>query len=206
MKPLVFLILLISHHICIAETEPPIKNNEINDRIEMLQQIGTIYFQEGNLDSAIDAYNRILKIDPYHKRSRFWVGLIHLSKENYKEAIEIISALVDEYPDDYQSINNLAWIYATAKDAQYRDADRAVQLAQKALVLAPYDHHVWSTLSEAYYVANDFEKANRAIRHLVNLATSSNTKMSKDMVDTYNKQIQKCQRAIEAEKLLNNTQ
>ena len=117
-----------------------------------------------------------------------------------------MAALVEDYPEDYQTLNNLAWVYATSKDSAHRDAKKAIDLAQQALVLAPYDHHVWSTLSEAYYVAGEYEKANRAILHLVTLATTKGAKMTEKMVQTYNDQIQKCRRAIEAEKLLRELQ
>ena len=80
-----------------------------------------------------------------------------------------MTALVEDYPEDYQTLNNLAWVYATSKDSAHRDAEKAIDLAQQALVLAPYDHHVWSTLSEAYYVAGEYEKANRSILHLLPL-------------------------------------
>jgi tetratricopeptide (TPR) repeat protein len=176
------------------------------ERIEMLQRVGEIYYQEGDWDNALDAFQRILKIDPDQKETRSLIGVIYFSTSRYKEAIENISALVEDYPEDYQIINNLAWVYATSKESAYRDAQKAIDLAQQALVLAPYDHHIWSTLSEAYYVAGEYEKANRAIRHLVALATSSSTKMTETMIQTYNDQIKKCSRAIEAEKLLREDQ
>ena len=191
---------------CFSNTNTLASSEENNQRIEMLERVGSIYFQEGDLDAALDVFNRILVIDPYHKKTRVLKGLIFVSTARYKEAIENMTALIKDYPNDYQAMNNLAWVYATADDKKYRNAQLSVELAQKALVLSPYDHHVWSTLSEAYYVAGDYEKANRAILHLVKLSTSKGAKMSQDMVDTYNKQIRKCQRAIEAELLLKDSQ
>jgi tetratricopeptide (TPR) repeat protein len=176
------------------------------ERIEMLERIGNIYYQEGDWDNAIDAYQRLLKIDPEHKETRSLLSIIFFSTSNYKGAIEMMLALVEDYPDDYHIMNNLAWVYATSKDHAYRDTKKAIDLAQQALVIAPYDHHIWSTLSEAYYVAGEYEKANRAILHLVTLATSGQIKMNEQMVQTYNDQIKKCTRAIAAEKLLREDQ
>ena len=51
-------------------------------------------------------------------------------------------------PADYQQLNNMAWVYATATDPQFRDAPKAIDLAQQALVISPYNHHIWSTLSK----------------------------------------------------------
>ena len=191
---------------CFADTNTLVSSEENNQRIEMLERVGSIYFQEGDLDAALDVFNRILTINPHHKQSRVLKGLVFVSTARYKEAIENMTALIEDYPNDYQAMNNLAWVYATSDDRKYQNAQLSVELAQKALVLSPYDHHVWSTLSEAYYVAGDYEKANRAILHLVKLSTSKGAKMSKDMVETYNNQIRKCQRAIEAELLLKESQ
>ena len=191
---------------CCANTNTLVSNEENNQRIEMLERVGSIYFQEGDLDAALDVFNRILEINPHHKQTRVLKGLIFVSTARYKEAIENMTSLIEDYPNDYQAMNNLAWVYATADDRKYQNAQLSVELAQQALVLSPYDHHVWSTLSEAYYIAGDYEKANRAILHLVKLSTSMGTTMSKDMIDTYNTQIRKCQRAIEAELLLKESQ
>ena len=191
---------------CFSNTNTLTSSEENNQRIEMLERVGSIYFQEGDLDAALDVFNRILAIDPYHKQTRVLKGLIFVNTDRYKEAIENMTALIEDYPNDYQAMNNLAWVYATADDRKYRNAQLSVELAQKALVLSPYDHHVWSTLSEAYYTIGDYEKANRAILHLVKLSTSKGAKMSQDMIETYNKQIRKCQRAIEAELLLKESQ
>ncbi|HBO87892.1 MAG TPA: hypothetical protein DD620_04025 [Verrucomicrobia bacterium] len=177
-----------------------------DERIEMLQRIGDIYFQDGDIENALETYQRILVIDPDNKPARSLIGLIYFNTSRYKDAVENMVALVEDYPEDFQTLNNLAWVYATSKDNAYRNAEKALELAQQALVLAPYDHHVWSTLSEAYYVAGEYEKANRSILHLVNLATSSDAKITEATVQTYNNQIQKCRRAIEAEALLREDQ
>lgn len=191
---------------CSAQTNAAPTALATDERIEMLQRIGDIYFKDGDLENALDAFQRILAIDPDHKVARTLIGLIYFNTSRYKDAIESMTSLAEDYPEDYQTLNNLAWVYATSKDRAHRDAKKAIDLAQRALVLSPYDHHVWSTLSEAYYVAGEYEKANRSILHLVTLATTKDTKMTEAMIKTYNDQIQKCKRAIEAEKLLRDDQ
>ena len=191
---------------CSAQTNAAPTALATDERIEMLQRIGDIYFKDGDLENALDAFQRILAIDPDHKAARTLLGLIYFNTSRYKDAIESMTSLAEDYPEDYQTLNNLAWVYATSKDRAHRDAKKAIDLAQRALVLSPYDHHIWSTLSEAYYVAGEYEKANRSILHLVTLATTKDTKMTEAMIQTYNDQIQKCKRAIEAEKLLRDDQ
>ena len=206
MKKYMLLLAFLAVAYCNAQTNANPTAMAPDERIEMLQRIGNIYFTDGDIENALDIFQRILAIDPDHKNTRALMGLIYFNTSRYKDAIENMSELVEDYPEDYQTLNNLAWVYATSKDGAYRDAKKAIDLAQQALVLAPYDHHVWSTLSEAYYVAGEYEKANRAILHLVTLATTKGAKMTEKMVQTYNDQIQKCRRAIEAEKLLREDQ
>ena len=105
-------------------------------------------------------------------------------------------------PEDYQQLNNMAWVYATATDPQFRDAPKAIDLAQQALVISPHNHHVWSTLSEAYFSNGDYQRADTCIRQVIAIATSQGAKMSKENVETYNQQIRKCKRAMETQALL----
>lgn len=202
MKTLISSLLLFSLLTAHGQTNESLIAQSPEERIKMLQHIGSIYFQDGDLKKAIDAFERVLKIDPTEKDARSILGVIHVNSKNYAAAIENMKSLVQDYPEDYQALNNLAWTYATAEDPAYRDATVAIDLAQQALVLAPYDHHIWSTLSEAYFVSGQYEKANRAIQHLVKMATTKKIQLTQDAVDTYNKQIRKCSRAIETEKLL----
>ena len=83
-------------------------------------------------------------------------------------------------PADYQQLNNMAWVYATATDPQFRDAPKAIDLAQQALVISPYNHHIWSTLSEAYFSNGDYQRADACIRQVIAIATSQGVKMSKE--------------------------
>jgi tetratricopeptide (TPR) repeat protein len=202
MKKIISSVLLFGLLTAQGQTNESLVVQSPEERIKMLQHIGNIYFQDGDLENATSAFERILEIDPTQKDARSILGVIYVNSKNYAAAIENMKGLVEDYPEDYQALNNLAWTYATAEDSAYRDAASAIDLAQQALVLAPYDHHIWSTLSEAYFVSGQYEKANRAIQHLVKMATTKKIQLTKDAVDTYNNQIRKCSRAIETEKLL----
>lgn len=202
MKKIISSVLLFGLLTAQGQTNESLVVQNPEERIKMLQHIGNIYFQDGDLENATSAFERILEIDPTQKDARSILGVIYVNSKNYAAAIENMKGLAEDYPEDYQALNNLAWTYATAEDPAYRDAVGAIDLAQQALVLAPYDHHIWSTLSEAYFVSGQYEKANRAIQHLVKMATTKKIQLTQDAVDTYNNQIRKCSRAIETEKLL----
>jgi len=78
--------------------------------------------------------------------------------EQYRPALDILEAMTAEFTNDYSLKNNIAWLYATAKDHSIRNSSRAVAYAQEALLINPLDYHIWSTLSEAYYVGTQYDK------------------------------------------------
>ncbi|VGO17377.1 hypothetical protein PDESU_05973 [Pontiella desulfatans] len=172
------------------------------ERIAFLLNVASAYFAEDDFDSAISAYERILEIDPMHQESRYIVGHVYINAKQYGKAEKILSELVKDYPEDFKLKNNLAWLYATAEDPSFRDGQKAIVLAQDAMVLAPDDHHVWSTLAEAYYITGQYEKAYRAIKQMASLAAAHGQGVTKEQVDNYNEQIRKCKRAWDTQKMI----
>jgi tetratricopeptide (TPR) repeat protein len=185
-----------------ASSELQIADLTDQERIEFLHRVASAYTSEGDQANAISAYQRILEIDPGNRQARFILAHVYINAKRYSEAETFLLELIEDYPDGFQLKNNLAWLYATAEDPAYRRGERAIELAQEALVFAPYDHHVWSTLSEAYYVTGQYEKANRAIEHMTKLVMRYEKNITQGMVEGYNEQILKCKRAWEAEKEL----
>lgn len=162
--------------------------------------LGNRELKDNNLDHAMEAYEKALESDPENKSASIGLATILLRIKEYAPALEIIEPLVDKYPDDYQIKNNLAWVYATADDFSVRSGSKAVATAQAALLLAPDDYHVWSTLSEAYYVSGEYEKARRAIDECLRLATQHGA--SQGEIRGYQMQYAKCVKADEAMSLI----
>ena len=177
-------------------------NRTDQQRIEFLHRVAQAYFAEKDYVSAVSAYERVLQIDPRHKETRYIIGHVYISAKQYKKAEKLLRSLVEENPEDFQLLNNLAWLYATAEDPAIRDGKKAVKIAQEAMAIEPNDHHVWSTLAEAYYVTGDYEKAFRAITHMARVAQRYGKNVTKEQVDEYNAQIRKCKRALDAQKML----
>lgn len=166
-------------------------------RIEFLIEVAQAYEKEGDLASAADAYERVLQIDPTHRSARLLTSHIYIVTKQYNKAEALLLELIEDAPDNFTLMNNLAWVYATAEDPSIRNGEKAITLAQKALVMAPNDHHVWSTLSEAYYMSGDYEKAHRAIEQMARLATRYGRDITEKSIAEYNEQIRKCKRALD---------
>jgi tetratricopeptide (TPR) repeat protein len=78
------------------------------------------------------------------------------AKRLYREGIEVS-------PQSAVVHNNLAWMLATASDPRVRDPGQAVELAKKAVELAPKAGGNWNTLGVAHYRAGDWKAAIEAL-------------------------------------------
>jgi tetratricopeptide (TPR) repeat protein len=80
-----------------------------------------------------------------------------------REAVEMYQELLRVEPQDADAQNNLAWVFATCTDASNRDPKRAVELARRAVQLAPNQGDHWNTLGVALYRAGDWKGAIEAL-------------------------------------------
>jgi uncharacterized protein HemY len=58
---------------------------------------------------------------------------------------------------------------ATSPDSKFRDPKRAVELAKKAVKLAPKEGNYWNTLGVAQYRASDWKEAIAALEKSIEL-------------------------------------
>jgi predicted DNA-binding WGR domain protein len=105
---------------------------EINKAIELYPNGGDYLFQRGWIHEQLGKYA--------------------LAKADYEQAVRLVG---DKY-----SLNNLAWILATAPASEVRDAARAVQLALRACEVSRWkDPDFVGTLAAAYANNGQFEEA-----------------------------------------------
>lgn len=180
-------------------------NRSQKERVEFLLEVANAYVIEQDLSSAIAAYERILESDPTHEQARYVVAHIYISAKQYQKAEGLLLELTTDHPDDFKLFNNIAWLYATAEDPSIRNGKAALKYAQEALLLAPTDYHVWSTLSEAHYISGDYEKAYRAVNHMAALIARYANNVTEESIKSYNEQIYKCKRAMDAEEVMKDT-
>jgi serine/threonine protein kinase/WD40 repeat protein len=70
---------------------------------------------------------------------------------------------------EQERATNEAWLLATNPDARLRDPARAVELAQKAVKLAPKEAICWNTLGVAHYRAGHWKEAIAALTRSMEL-------------------------------------
>ena len=102
--------------------EVPIEKQPEEDRIQFLLEVGSVYFSEEDPTSAITAFERILEIDPMNRQARYMSSYAYIATKQYAKAEQVLTSLIEEFPEDFALKNNLAWLYATAEDPAFRDA------------------------------------------------------------------------------------
>ncbi len=89
------------------------------------------------------------------------------AEEKYDDAIELYKRAADH--GNAWGQNNLAWVYATFKDPQLRDGERAVHYAVKATEQEPQNSHFFRTLAAAYARNKEFDNAVEAQQKAIEL-------------------------------------
>ncbi len=153
-----------------------------------------------NYEAAVAAFRKALEISPHHPKALFGMGTAMISSAREREAEEVLRQASRIHPKDYMIQNNLAWLYATARDPSVRNGQAAVAVGRQALILNPSDFHVWSTMAEAYYVSGDYERALRFANEALRMARMSG--QPSQVMDEYRLQVQRCGDAAQALRIL----
>lgn len=99
-----------------------------------------------------------IEVNPGNAELHGILGDISYDIGDYAKAAEAYEAFLRISPDDARILNNLAWLYATCDNENFRNPERALALAIKAAALTDAPH-VLDTLAESYYVNGQFEAA-----------------------------------------------
>ncbi|MBC2715677.1 MAG: M48 family metalloprotease [Desulfobacteraceae bacterium] len=89
------------------------------------------------------------------------LGDIYFSENNYEKAILVYKKTLKLDHSHVRTLNNLAWLYATCDNNNFRHPEKALELALHAASLSE-EPHVMDTLAEAYYVNGNYSAAIQA--------------------------------------------
>lgn len=115
---------------------------------------------------------------------------IHYRNKAYGQSIETYKKSIELAPKNAEALNNLAWIYATCEEIQYREPIKALVCAEQAAVLKPVPH-ILDTLAESYYVNRLYQKAIMTIKRALAMGPRDR--------DYYESQLRKFQQAASEE-------
>lgn len=169
-----------------------------NIKAKFLMDAGIQYADEGEYEDAEQAYLRALENNPGDPNTRFRLSTLYIMMERYREAVALLTALIEEFPDNPQTYNNLAWVYATG--GEMKNGKMALRHARDAILIEPNSPSLWNTLAEAYYVFGQYDKALRASDMAIDLLKQQNA--SEEQIREFESQRDKINRADEALKRL----
>ncbi len=140
---------------------------------------------------AIDYINAYLlkRPDSYWAKIRLAINY-DFTKQTAK-AEEIYLKILESNANDSLSLNNLAWLYLTTDDEQYKKVDTALKLAKKAVRLNANSENL-DTLAEAYFQKKMYKEALRAIEQALDKDRQNR--------DYFKKQKKKIQSAMSKER------
>jgi Flp pilus assembly protein TadD len=84
-------------------------------------------FRKGDLSTALSRADQYLAQNPKDAQVRFLKGLILTDQGKSAEAIQVFTAITEDYPELPEPYNNLAVLYAA--EGKYNEAKNALEMA-----------------------------------------------------------------------------
>ena len=107
---------------------------------------------------------KAIELDPKNAWALSNRANIYSQLKQWDKAIGDHARILELDPKNADANNNLAWFLSTSAETRLRDPSRAVELAQKAVELAPAQGMFWNTLGVAHYRAADWKAATAALK------------------------------------------
>ncbi len=112
-----------------------------------------------------------IKVNPGNPELPAMLGDLYYRLEYYDKAKSAYEKSLSLSPENPNTLNNLAWLYATCRDKTIRNPELAVLLAEKAVRMEETPQ-ILDTLAESYYAAGRYKEAVEAGKKALNLAIS----------------------------------
>lgn len=128
-----------------------------------------------------------IDVDPENSDLYALVGDYYYHKKNYGKAIDSYENVLRVDPGNVHALNNLSWLFSTCPDKKYRNTQKALVNAKKALEYKR-EAFILDTYAEALFVNNDIPSAITASKEALHL--------SKDKREYYKSQVGRFERLL----------
>jgi tetratricopeptide (TPR) repeat protein len=111
--------------------------------------------ENGEMDRALDAYRKVLNVDPGQSQLASRVAGLLIEQDDFPQAIDVLKDAIKANPKDADPYQQLAFIYAK----YLKKSDQAVDYANRAITLNPGDIEGYQRLVEIEVAAGQEKKA-----------------------------------------------
>jgi tetratricopeptide (TPR) repeat protein len=116
---------------------------------------GMAFEESGQMDKALEAYRKVLNVDPGQSDLASRVAVLLIQQEDFPQAIDVLKDAIKANPNDGEPYRQLAFIYAK----YLKKTDQAVHYANRAIALNPTDIETYQRLCEIELAAGQEQKA-----------------------------------------------
>jgi tetratricopeptide (TPR) repeat protein len=136
--------------------------------------LAAAYQANGNTAAAEKAFEALAARDPQAPDVQEAVADLLSEQKLYAQAIQRYQAVLRITPNAALAHNNLAWLYATADDAKFRDPAAALDHARKAVALSKgREPDFLDTLAEALFINHQYAEAMKVETRALQLAPNN---------------------------------
>jgi tetratricopeptide (TPR) repeat protein len=158
------------------------------DDREAIVHRGHAYFRLKRYSAALADYTRAVELAPDNAELLANRGDAHASLGQWSEAAADFRRAVTLDAASAHSLQSAAWLMATCPDARYRNAELALQTAEKAVqVGGRKEFQYLDTLAAAHANAGQFEKAQEAVAEALKVAPPSQRQALEGRQELYQK-------------------
>jgi tetratricopeptide (TPR) repeat protein len=132
---------------------------------------GMAFEENGEMDRALEAYRKVLNVDPGQSRLASRVAGLLIQQDDFPQAIDVLKDAIKANPNDADPYQQLAFIYAR----YLRKTDQAIDYANRAIALNPADIESYQRLVEIEVAAGQEKKALEVLDRAREVRTSDPT-------------------------------
>jgi tetratricopeptide (TPR) repeat protein len=132
---------------------------------------GTALEESGEIGKALQAYRKVLNVDPGQSDLATHVAALLIRQERYPEAIDVLKDAIKANPRDAQPYTQLAMIYAR----YLKKTDQAIDYANQAIRIDPKSIDAYQQLYEIEVSAGEEKKAIQSLDRALSVQNNDPT-------------------------------
>ena len=118
------------------------------------QFLGMLHSMRSEFDLAVDAYSKLLELDPFESQISLELGRALKAAKRQDEAIAHFESFIQQYPEKNEGYNELAGIYS-----DQGNLDKELEIRQKAQSTTPDDPNTLLNLATVHRRLGNFDEA-----------------------------------------------